>query len=58
MTIAYKVEREFIYGWDDAGWRNPGTAWLFNTHAAAQEEINSLCLYMGYDPAEFRVVAV
>ena len=42
--MKYKVEREFMYGWDDAGWMDTDengieTPVRFNTIAEAEEEL-------------------
>jgi hypothetical protein len=38
----FKVEMNFTYGWDDAGWTNNGLPWRFQTRAEAQQEIDEL----------------
>lgn len=38
----YKVEHNFVYGWDDAGWTENEKPWRFRTKKAAQKEIDIL----------------
>ena len=61
----YKVEQEFIYGWDHAPWSEN----LFNSPEEAQAEIDQLIadvkvavaagdMIEEYDPEEYRVVKI
>lgn len=58
-TTKYRVEMLFAYGWDDAGWSNDGSPWLFDTVEEAQAEIDDFCLtfHFMHSPSDFRVVA-
>lgn len=38
----FKVECEFTYGWDDAGWTLDGEPWRFATREEAEAEIDEL----------------
>lgn len=53
----WKVEHQFSYGWDDAGWHDDDDQPArFETRSEAQDEIDLLVRCMSYDPAEYRIV--
>lgn len=58
----YKVECNYIYGWDDAGWSvmdDEGERPLhFDSQVEAQAEIDEVCTAMGYGRNEYRIVEV
>ena len=61
--IKYRVEHEYIYGWDDAGWTQDGKQSTFSTHQEAQDEIDDFCAETqreegigSYYPEEYRIV--
>lgn len=61
MKKTYRVEMEFAYGWDDAGWNDDGVLLRFDSREEAEREIDdffaSLPEYMRphYSRDQFRV---
>ena len=71
MTIKYRVEHEFIYGWDDAGWHDgvTGEPTLYDTYQDALADLEDFIYNENiafdegdiedkYERNEFRIVEV
>lgn len=67
MKKLYKVEMQYSYGWDDAGWTENDKPMRFKTKAAANKEIEEFVentndavargdMECGHEISEFRVV--
>ena len=60
----YKVEQQFISGWDDAPWSVDNIPMRFATKAEAQTEIDELCApdeigdFIPHEQSEYRIVEV
>ena len=69
QSVLYKVEQQYVYGWDDAGWEENEKPWRFKMKKSAQKAINDFIkecdqavkngdMEESYLKEEFRVVPV